>query len=46
MIQSISCLGYKGFATQQSLKLAMPNGKPGSGLTVLVGPNGGGAENG
>ncbi len=42
MIQSISCKGYRGFATKQSLKLAMPNGKPGSGLTVLVGPNGGG----
>ena len=42
MIQSISCLGYRGFATKQSLKLAEPNGKPGSGLTVLVGPNGGG----
>jgi predicted ATPase len=42
MIQSISCKGYRGFATKQSLKLAVPNGKPGSGLTVLVGPNGGG----
>jgi len=42
MIQSISCKGYRGFATKQSLKLAMPDGKPGSGLTVLVGPNGGG----
>ena len=42
MIQSISCLGYRGFATKQTLKLAVPDGKPGSGLTVLVGPNGGG----
>ena len=42
MMQSISCLGYRGFATKQTLKLAEPNGKPGSGLTVLVGPNGGG----
>lgn len=42
MIQSISCKGYRGFATKQSLNLAIPNGKPGSGLTVLVGPNGGG----
>lgn len=42
MIQSISCLVYRGFATKQSLKLAVPNGKSGSGLTVLVGPNGGG----
>ena len=42
MIQSISCIGYRGFSTRQELNLAQPNGKPGSGLTVLVGPNGGG----
>ena len=42
MIQSISCVGYRGFATKQTLNLAIPDGKPGSGLTVLVGPNGGG----
>lgn len=30
------------FATRQQLNLAVPNGEPGSGLTVLVGPNGGG----
>ena len=42
MINELSCCGYRGFATKQSLKLAIPNGKRGSGLTVLVGPNGGG----
>lgn len=42
MIQQLSCLGYRGFSTRQKLRLAIPNGKPGSGLTVLVGPNGGG----
>lgn len=42
MIQSIYCLGYRGFATKQTLNLAIPNDKPGSGLTILVGPNGGG----
>lgn len=42
MIRSISCVGYRGFATKQTLNLAIPDGKPGSGLTVLVGPNGGG----
>lgn len=42
MIQSISCLGFRSFSQRQTLKLAIPNGKPGSGLTVLVGPNGGG----
>ena len=42
MIHSISCVGYRGFSTRQILNLAIPNGTPGSGLTVLVGPNGGG----
>lgn len=42
MIKKISCIGYRGFSTKQQLTLALPNGKPGSGLTVLVGPNGGG----
>lgn len=42
MIESISCVGYRGFSTKQTLNLAIPNGTPGSGLTVLVGPNGGG----
>ena len=35
-------MGYRGFSTRQILNLAIPNGTPGSGLTVLVGPNGGG----
>lgn len=38
----MTCLGYRGFQTNQSLHLAKPNGKFGSGLTVLIGPNGGG----
>lgn len=42
MIKEISCFGYRGFAKKQTLELAMPNGQRGSGLTVLVGPNGGG----
>lgn len=42
VIRSISCVGYRGFATKQTLNLAIPDGKPGSGLTVLIGPNGGG----
>ena len=42
MIRSISCVGYRGFAIKQTLNLAIPNGELGSGLTVLVGPNGGG----
>ncbi|MBI3585841.1 MAG: AAA family ATPase [Ignavibacteriales bacterium] len=39
LIQSIEIFGFRGFATRQTLNLAMPNGSPGSGLTVLVGPN-------
>jgi predicted ATPase len=42
MIKSISCCGYRGFSREQTLNLAIPNGKDGSGLTVLIGPNSGG----
>lgn len=42
MIKKITCCGYRGFAQEQTLELAVPNGKIGSGLTVLIGPNGGG----
>lgn len=42
MVESISCIGYRGFSVEQYLELAIPNGKRGSGLTILVGPNGGG----
>src|SRR5687768_2217200 len=39
---SLSIEGYRGFGTSETLTLAHPNGQPGSGLTILVGPNGGG----
>ena len=42
MIQSLSCIGFRSFSSKKVLNLAVPNGEPGSGLTVLVGPNGGG----
>ena len=42
MIETISCKGYRGFVNKQELNLAVPNGQLGSGLTVLIGPNGGG----
>lgn len=42
MIQELTIFGYRGFETSQTLKLAVPNGKLGSGLAVVVGPNGGG----
>lgn len=35
----ITIEGFRGFANEQTLKLAIPNGMEGSGLTVLVGPN-------
>jgi hypothetical protein len=31
--------GLRGFATDESLTLAQPNGQPGSGLTIVVGAN-------
>ena len=41
-IKKLAISGLRGFATEQSLTLAIPNGANGSGLTVLVGPNNGG----
>jgi ABC-type Mn2+/Zn2+ transport system ATPase subunit len=41
-IKETQIAGYRGFTTPQTLRLARPNGEPGSGLTVLVGPNNGG----
>jgi Predicted ATP-dependent endonuclease of the OLD family len=43
MLESIKIKGFRGFADEQELKLAKPQeGKEGSGLTVIVGPNNGG----
>ena len=42
MIESLSVTGFRGFQTQQTLNLAVPNSTKGSGLTILIGPNGGG----
>lgn len=36
---SLTILGYRGFATEQTINFAVPTGEPGSGLTVIVGPN-------
>jgi AAA15 family ATPase/GTPase len=35
----IDISGLRGFATNQRLELAIPNGKVGSGLTIVVGQN-------
>jgi len=39
MLTSLEILGLRGFASKQTLSFAIPNGKAGSGLTVLVGAN-------
>lgn len=38
-ISKLSILGYRGFAEEQVFRPSVPNGTPGSGLTLLVGPN-------
>lgn len=38
-IESIEITGLRSFADTARLELAVPNDKPGSGLTILVGPN-------
>lgn len=39
MLKKLSIQNYKGFYEEQSIDFAIPNGKPGSGLTLIVGPN-------
>ena len=39
MYKTLSIKGFRGFATEQNLRLALPNGKCGSGLTIVVGAN-------
>jgi len=39
MLKKIEVLGFRGFGTLESIELALPNGKDGSGLTILVGSN-------
>ena len=41
-IIEVTIKGYRGFATDQRVRFAVPTGAVGSGLTVLVGPNNGG----
>jgi predicted ATPase len=38
-VRSIEISGLRGFAEPQRLDLALPNGKPGSGITIILGPN-------
>ena len=39
LIKSLGVEFYRGFTDRQIIEFAMPNGKHGSGLTVIVGPN-------
>lgn len=38
-LAKIKVVGFRGFGTEETLNFACPNGQPGSGLTILVGPN-------
>jgi AAA domain, putative AbiEii toxin, Type IV TA system len=38
-VESIHIQGLRGFQTEQTIVPTVPNGNPGSGLTVLIGPN-------
>lgn len=42
LISTLDITGYRGFAQEQTLHFAQPNGEVGSGLTIIVGPNSGG----
>jgi predicted ATPase len=41
-IQSLEITGLRAFGLTRKVTFAIPNGKPGSGLTLFVGPNNGG----
>lgn len=41
-LTQIKILGFRGFRSRATLDLAVPTGQPGSGLTILTGPNNGG----
>lgn len=39
MLKSLEIRGLRGYSDSQALRFAQPNGQPGSGLTIIVGPN-------
>ncbi len=41
-VRTLRIKGFRGFSEEQSLRFGQPNGDPGGGLTILVGPNNGG----
>lgn len=38
-IKELKIQGFRGFSNEETVTFAQPNGEPGSGLTILVGPN-------
>ncbi|MGJ5619445.1 ATP-dependent nuclease [Sulfitobacter sp. MF3-043] len=38
-LASLKVAGFRGFGEEKKLNFAQPDGSPGSGLTILVGPN-------
>lgn len=42
LISTLDIIGSRGFAQEQTLHFAQPNGAVGSALTLIVGPNNGG----
>lgn len=41
-VTKLTIKGVRGFSEEQTLRFAVPTGKIGSGITILVGPNNGG----
>lgn len=42
MLKSLTVHGLRGFSKPETIRFALPNGSPGGGLTVILGPNNGG----
>lgn len=38
-LEKLSIHGYRGFAKEQTIEFAIPNGQPSSGLTIITGAN-------
>lgn len=39
MLKRIIINGFRGFGEPETIEFSLPNGKPGSGLNIIVGPN-------
>lgn len=38
-IEKVEISGFRGFSTRQALRFSVPDGRPGSGLTIITGAN-------